>query len=79
MTTMMQRRAVPYSITNREKEILYLVAHEYSSREIASKLFISSSTVITHRQNLMLKLNVKNTAGLVRRGFEVGMLQLNNH
>ncbi|MCL4116884.1 UNVERIFIED_CONTAM: hypothetical protein GTU68_060635 [Idotea baltica] len=66
-----------YSLTTREQEILRLVAQEYSSKEIASKLFISNYTVITHRQNLMLKLAVKNTAGLVRRGFEVGVLGLN--
>jgi len=65
-----------YSLTTREQEILRLVAYEYSSKEIASKLFISNYTVVTHRQNLMLKLQVKNTAGLVRRGFEMGVLEL---
>jgi len=64
------------TITKREQEILNLVAYEYSSKEIADKLYISNHTVITHRQNLMLKLKVKNSAGLVRRGFEVGVLHL---
>jgi len=64
------------TITTREQEILKLVAYEYSSKEIADKLYISNYTVISHRQNLMMKLNVKNTAGLVRRGFEVGVLRL---
>ena len=63
-------------LTTREQEILRLVAYEFSSKEIASKLFISNYTVITHRQNLMLKLQVKNTAGLVRKGFEVGVLEM---
>jgi len=62
------------TITKREQEILNLVAYEYSSKEIADKLYISNHTVITHRQNLMLKLKVKNSAGLVRRGFEMGVL-----
>ena len=66
------------TITNREQEILRLVADELSSKEIASKLYIAHSTVLTHRQNLMLKLKVKNTAGLVRRGFEMGVLNLSN-
>ena len=63
-------------ITKREREILNLVAYEYSSKEIADKLYISNHTVVTHRQNLMLKLNVKNSAGLVRKGFELGVLHL---
>ena len=66
------------TITSREREILTLVAHEYSSKEIALKLYISNYTVHTHRQNLMVKFNVKNTAGLVRKGFECGILQLSS-
>lgn len=62
-------------ITTREQQILNLVAYEHSTREIAEKLFISSHTVISHRQNLMEKLEVRNTAGLVRRGFEIGFLK----
>ncbi len=64
------------AITTREREILRLVSFEHSSKEIADKLYIAHSTVITHRQNLMNKLKVKNTAGLVRKGFERGLLQL---
>ena len=63
-------------ITTREREILQLVSFEHSSKEIADKLYIAHSTVITHRQNLMIKLKVKNTAGLVRKGFEEGFLHL---
>lgn len=73
-----KRRNVAKNISNREKQILYLVANEYSSREIADKLFISNHTVISHRQNLMLKLGVRNTAGLVRVGFELKILMGNN-
>ena len=62
-------------ITSREQEVLSLVAYEHSTREIAEKLFISSHTVISHRQNLMEKLEARNTAGLVRRGFEIGFLK----
>lgn len=64
------------AITTREKEILELVAYEHSTKEIAAKLFISNLTVMTHRRNLMLKMKVKNTAGLVRKGYEYGILQL---
>lgn len=61
-------------ISSREKEVLYLIAYENTANEIASKLFISNHTVISHRQHLKEKLKVRNTAGLVRRGFELGLL-----
>jgi len=62
------------SISHREKEILHLVAHEQTTNEIATQLYISYHTVISHRKRLMEKLDVKNTAGLVRRAFELGIL-----
>lgn len=54
--------------------MLYLTAHEYTITMIADKLFISHHTVISHRKKLLAKLQVKNVAGLVRRGFELGLL-----
>lgn len=63
-------------ISEREQEVLHLIAYENTSHEIASKLYISSHTATSHRKNLMEKLNVKNAAGLVRRGFELGLLHL---
>jgi len=63
-------------LSNREKEVLELIAYENTNDEIAEKLYISNHTVKTHRKNLLEKLLVKNTAGLVRRGFELGLLQL---
>jgi len=59
-------------ITKRENEILQLIVDGYTSPEIAKILFISPRTVETHRSNLMAKLNVKNTAGLVRFALEKG-------
>ena len=53
-------------ITRREKEILRLIAEGFTNPEIAEKLFVSSSTVDSHRKNLLAKLNVKNTASLVK-------------
>lgn len=52
-------------LTRREKEVLTLICREYTSSEIAEKLFISDSTVNGHRNNLLLKIGCKNTAGLV--------------
>ncbi len=62
-------------VSDREIQILHLVAHEYTSKEIASMLFISIHTADSHRKNLMHKLNVKNAAGLVRRAFEEGIIK----
>lgn len=53
-------------LTDREIEVLRLIGKEFSSQEIADKLFISFHTVESHRANLMLKAGVKNTAGLIR-------------
>ncbi len=53
-------------ITTRELEILQFVVEGLTNKEIANKLFISPRTVETHRRNLIQKLKVKNTAGLVR-------------
>jgi DNA-binding NarL/FixJ family response regulator len=53
-------------LTERELEILRLIGREFSSQEIADKLFISFHTVESHRANLMSKAGVKNTAGLIR-------------
>ena len=64
------------TISPREQEVLRLIAYENTSQEIASKLYISSHTANSHRKNLMEKLHVKNTAGLVRRGFELGLIAL---
>ena len=52
-------------LTKREKEILELISKGQTSDEIAVKLFISIATVNTHRQNLIKKFNVKNTASLI--------------
>lgn len=61
-------------LTKRELEILKLIAMELSTEEIAEKLFISKKTVDTHRQNLLHKLKVKNTAGLVKAAYKMKLL-----
>jgi len=66
------------NITAREREVLRLISYEYTSKEIASSLYLSTHTVDSHKKNLKLKLDVKNTAGLVRRSFELGLLQIIN-
>lgn len=53
------------TISDREIEIIQLIAEGYTNQQIAEKLFLSAHTVNTHRKNIMSKLGVKNTAGIV--------------
>ena len=55
-----------HKLTKRELEILQLIGQALSNKEIAKELFISDQTVSVHRKNIMRKLNVSNTAGLIR-------------
>jgi DNA-binding NarL/FixJ family response regulator len=62
-------------LTNREKEILKLIAGELTNQEIADQLFISLRTVETHRFNLTQKLGAKNTASLVKEAMKRGLME----
>jgi DNA-binding NarL/FixJ family response regulator len=66
--------AIPL-ISRREKEVLELVAQSFSSQEIADRLFLSKRTVDRHRENLFLKLEVKNMADLVKKAMDLGVLR----
>lgn len=69
------RKATAYvKLTNREIEILTLIANEYSNQEIADKLFLSVRTVESHRHSLNQKLNIKTTAGLVKEAYLRGLI-----
>ncbi|HLS95990.1 MAG TPA: response regulator transcription factor [Sphingobacterium sp.] len=61
-------------LTNREVEILALIANEYSNQEIADRLFLSVRTVESHRHSLNQKLHIKTTAGLVREAYLRGLI-----
>lgn len=61
-------------LTKREKEVLKLIADGLTNLQIAEKLFISIDTVDSHRKNLHTKLNVNNTALLVRFALENDLL-----
>lgn len=62
-------------ITKRELDIVRLIAQEMTNVEIAKKLNNSPMTIITHRKNLLRKLGVKNTAGLVKYAVMNGLLE----
>lgn len=53
-------------LTEREIEVITLIALEYSGKEISEKLFISTNTVETHRKNIIKKLKAKNTISIVK-------------
>lgn len=61
-------------ITRREKEVLQCISDELTNHEIAEKLFISIKTVESHRNNLLQKFGVRNTAGLIKEAFTKGLL-----
>ena len=67
-------RNIKDELTEREKQILIMISKEYTQQEIAEKLFISSNTVVYHKRKLMLLLEVKSVAGLVRKSAEMGLL-----
>jgi DNA-binding NarL/FixJ family response regulator len=62
-------------LSPREKDIIQLIAQEYTTEQIAEKLFISKNTIDTHRKNIFYKLDVKNIAGLVKKAFYLGVLK----
>jgi DNA-binding NarL/FixJ family response regulator len=65
-TVTIEDKKVDEILSKREIEVLTLICKEYSNSDIAKKLFLSVSTVETHRKNLIAKLGVNNTVGLVK-------------
>jgi DNA-binding NarL/FixJ family response regulator len=71
----------PYSketinLTRREREILQLIAEGLNSNEISEKLNISLNTVLSHRNNIMRKLEIHSQAGLIRYALKQGIAHL---
>jgi DNA-binding NarL/FixJ family response regulator len=63
-------------LTERESEILYHICKGLSNQEIADTLFLSKRTVDKHRENILSKTDVKNTAGLVMYAIKHGIIQV---
>lgn len=61
-------------ISRREQEVLALIAEEYTTQEIADKLFINNKTVESHRRSLLVKFGARNSVGLIRTALEKGLL-----
>ena len=62
-------------LSRREKDVLKLIMDEYTTQEIADKLFISFGTVETHRRNMLIKTGARNTVGLVKMAMEYDLLK----
>ncbi|MBE2231453.1 MAG: response regulator transcription factor [Chitinophagaceae bacterium] len=65
----------PVVLTRREKEVLELIADGLTNNEIAQKLFVSVTTVDTHRKNLLAKFEAKNIAALIRTAVKMQLVK----
>jgi DNA-binding NarL/FixJ family response regulator len=61
-------------LSNKETEVLGLISKGLTTKEIAAKLFVSSRTIETHRTNILKKLEVKNTAELIKKATEIMLI-----
>lgn len=61
-------------LSNKETEVLGLIAKGFTTKEIAAKLFVSSRTIETHRANILKKLEVKNTAELIKKAAKMNLI-----
>ena len=68
-------KAQPDPLTRREREVLQLIAEGKTNKETSRQLMTSVKTVESHRRNLMLKLDIHETAGLVRYAIRIGLIQ----
>jgi DNA-binding NarL/FixJ family response regulator len=67
----------PVSLSERENEIIILIAEGLTNGQIADHLFLSTHTINTHRKNIMAKLGVKNTAGIVMYAVKTNLVSPN--
>ena len=67
----------PIILSERENEIIILISEGYTNNQIAEQLFLSNHTITTHRKNIMAKLGVKNTAGIVMYAVKTNLISPN--
>jgi len=66
-------------LSERENEIIVLIAEGFTNNQIAEELFLSNHTITTHRKNIMAKLGVKNTAGIVMYAVKTNLVSPNKY
>ncbi|MNS55145.1 Oxygen regulatory protein NreC [compost metagenome] len=64
------------SLTNREREVLLLIAKGLKNKEVAERLSLSEYTIETHRKNIKLKLNVRTTTELLKKAEDLVLLNV---
>ncbi len=75
MINFMSTQSVSENIlSNKETEVLILISEGLTTKEIAVKLFVSSRTIETHRANILKKLEVKNTAELIKKAAKINLI-----
>ncbi|MCU4162966.1 response regulator [Carboxylicivirga caseinilyticus] len=74
MIEAVNKEANTQKISKREKEVLQLVAQGLTTIEIAAQLFVSKRTIETHRSNILKKLEVQNTAELITKATQLGLI-----
>ena len=67
------------TLSKRELEVLELIILEYSTKQIADILFLSFETIRSHRKSLMIKLDVKSTAGMVRVALQSSLITFEDY
>lgn len=66
----------PYHLTKRELEVLLMISKEHTTQEIAEHFFLSTRTIEGYRKNLMSKLGVKNSAGLIMKAIKENIISI---
>jgi len=75
MINFMSEQSISENIlSNKETEVLGLISKGLTTKEIAAKLFVSSRTIETHRANILKKLEVKNTAELIKKAAKMNLI-----
>ncbi|APZ47258.1 DNA-binding response regulator [Polaribacter reichenbachii] len=71
---MSENKVSANQLSNKENQVLELISKGFTTKEIASQLFVSSRTIETHRANILKKLEVKNTAALIKKATEKNII-----
>ena len=66
----------PNTLSSREQEVLRLLSEGKSSKKIATHLYVTTKTIVWHRQNIMNKLGVRTIAGLTKHAIKMGLTTL---
>lgn len=74
-STFTKKREQEIKLTDREIDVIKLIAQEYTTQEIADQLYLSKHTIESYRKNLISKLNVRNLAGLTKYALKMGYIE----